>query len=191
MKKNYALVAGCIGLMLTLQSFSQNGTRLIGFDAKTTGRGGTSTGFFDNPSLMMNNPAGISFLKSNQLDLSISLMAPTVHFKNSLNNSNGKTNIFPLGCISYAHISPGKITYAVGLFTQGGMGADFNLNHALFKDGNGNYVQQTYHTKFAVMQGGASIAYKLTNKISVGITADVVYGHVEFQMPMAMSTVCR
>lgn len=167
-------------------TWSQNGTRLIGFDAVTSGRGGTSTGIFDNPSLMMNNPAGLSFLKSSQADVSFSLMAPTVYFQNKYNITNGKDNLFPLGCLSYAHKSSNKFSYGVGVFTQGGMGADFNLNHDLYRDQSGNFVKQPYHSKFAVMQGGGSVAYKLSKQFSVGITADLIYGQVEFQMPMAM-----
>lgn len=185
MKKQHILPA-VILVLASLTSSAQNGTRLIGFDAVTSGRGGTSTGFFDNPSLMMNNPAGLSFLKSNQADLSVSLMAPDVHFQNTLNNSSGKYNLFPLGCLSYAKKYSDKISFGIGIFTQGGMGADFDLYHALYTDLNGNYFTQKYHSKFAVMQGGGSFAYKLTNHLSLGVTADLVYGQVEFQMPMAM-----
>jgi long-chain fatty acid transport protein len=173
-------------LMSATMSWSQNGTRLIGFDALTTGRGGTSTAFFDNPSLMMNNPAGLSFLSTSQADLGFSLMAPRVHFQNDINNSYGEKNLFPLGCLSYAHKSPSRISYGLGVFTQGGMGADFKMNHALLLDGEGAYLVQPYHSKFAVMQGGGSIAYKLTDQISIGGTANLVYGQVEFQMPMSM-----
>jgi long-chain fatty acid transport protein len=187
MKKIFAGVMALTILLSVHQSFAQNGTRLIGFDAKTTARGGTATGFFDNPSLMMNNPAGLSFLRSDQFDVSFSGMLPSVHFKNGLNNSDGKNNFFPLGCISYGfHPSP-RVAYAFGVFTQGGMGADFNLNHGLFRDQSANFVPQIYHSKFAVMQAGASVAYKITNQLSIGATANVVYGQVEFQMPMAMS----
>jgi long-chain fatty acid transport protein len=173
-------------LMIATISWSQNGTRLIGFDALTTGRGGTVTAFFDNPSLMMNNPAGLSFLPSTQADLGFSLMAPRVHFKNDINNTYGEKNLFPLGCLSYAHKSSSRLSYGMGVFTQGGMGADFKLNHALFLDGEGSYLAQPYHSKFAVMQGGGSIAFKLNDKISIGGTANLVYGQVEFQMPMSM-----
>jgi long-chain fatty acid transport protein len=174
-------------LMIATISWSQNGTRLIGFDALTTGRGGTATAFFDNPSLMMNNPAGLSFLPSTQADLGFSLMAPRVHFKNDINNNYGDKNLFPLGCLSYAHKSSSRISYGLGVFTQGGMGADFQLNHALFLDGEGAYLAQPYHSKFAVMQGGGSIAYKLNDQISIGGTANLVYGQVAFQMPMSMA----
>lgn len=173
-------------VLIASAAYTQNGTRLIGFDAVTTGRGGVSTGFFDNPSLIMNNPAGLSFLKSSQGNLSFSLMAPGLHFQNDINNTYGKNNLFPLGCISYAHKSSGKISYGFGIFTQGGMGSDFNLNHALYRNGSGGYIKQPYHSKFAVMQGGGSVAYKLTEQLSVGLTADLVYGQVEFQMPMSM-----
>jgi long-chain fatty acid transport protein len=173
-------------LILFSQSFAQNGTRLIGYDALTAARGDVTTGFFDNPSLIMNNPAGLSFVKNSQLDLSISLMAPQLHFKNDLNDKAGKNNIFPLGCLSYMKKPNGKLTYAFGLFTQGGMGADFNLQHYLYKDANGNYVEQPYHSKFAVMQGGASVAYQVDKKLAFGITANLVYAQVEFQMPMSM-----
>jgi len=184
MKKLLYIIAAL--LMNMNFAWSQNGTRLIGFDAVTSGRGGTATGFFDNPSLMMNNPAGLSFLKSSQADLSFSLMAPRVYFQNKDNITYGKDNLFPLGCLSYAHKSVSKLSYGVGVFTQGGMGADFNLNHDLYKDQSGNYVQQPYHSKFAVMQGGGSVAYQLSKQFSVGVTANLIYGQVEFQMPMAM-----
>jgi long-chain fatty acid transport protein len=184
MKKLLSLIAL---MFMSATTWSQNGTRLIGFDAVTSGRGGTSTGFFDNPSLMMNNPAGLSFLKSSQADLSFSLMAPKVYFQNRINITYGKDNLFPLGCLSYAHKTSKKLSYGVGVFTQGGMGADFTLNHELYKDQSGNYVKQAYHSKFAVMQGGGSIAYELSKQISVGVTANLIYGQVEFEMPMAMS----
>ncbi|MGZ3939370.1 MAG: OmpP1/FadL family transporter [Flavisolibacter sp.] len=167
-------------------TWSQNGTRLIGYDAVTSGRGGTSTGFFDNPSLMMNNPAGLSFLKSSEIELSASLMAPEVYFQNKRNISYGKDNLFPLGSLSYAHKSSKKLSYGIGFFTQGGMGADFTLNHDLYIDQSGKYVMQPYHSKFAVMQGGGSVAYRLNKQLSIGVTADLVYGQVEFQMPMSM-----
>ena len=182
-KLSILLVVLLISVTIT---WSQNGTKLIGYDAVTSGRGGTSTGFFDKPSLMMNNPAGLSFLRSSQLDLSVSMMAPEVYFQNAHNITYGKDNLFPLGSLAFTHKSSRKLSYGIGFFTQGGMGADFTLNHELYKDQSGKYVMQPYHSKFAVMQGGGSIAYQLNKQLSVGITADLVYGQVEFQMPMSM-----
>lgn len=63
-------------LVLIGVSFATNGTRMIGFNAKTVGRGGTSVGIFDSPSLMMSNPAGIGFLNGIIVDGNFSLMVP-------------------------------------------------------------------------------------------------------------------
>ena len=58
-------------VFLSSFSFGQNGTRLIGFDARSMGRAGTSIGTFDSPELMMTNPAGISFLNSSMINLDV------------------------------------------------------------------------------------------------------------------------
>ncbi len=184
MRKYYLTIV--LSILLLTGSFAQNGTRLIGYDAVTSGRGGTTTGFFDNSSLMMNNPAGLSFIKSSRLDLSVSVMAPKLTFKNTINNTNGKNNYFPLGSIGFVKKQSSALTYAFGVFTQGGMGADFNLNHELYKNATGSYVPQPYHSKFAVMQGGGSIAYKLNKYFSAGATLNLIYSQVEFKMPMGM-----
>lgn len=182
MKKIALLAFGLFAGLISLQA--QNGTRLIGYDAKTVGRGGTVTGTFDNPSLMMNNPAGISFLGQSQLDINFSLMAPGVTFQNGLNDAKGDKNLFPLPSLWYVRkVKESKLTYGFGVYTQGGMGADFSLNHALFPQ------KQTYHSKFAVMQGGPSLSYAITNKLALGVSAHLLYSQMEFQMPFSLPPV--
>lgn len=175
-------------LVLTVAGLAQNGTRLIGFDAKTTGRGGVSTGFFDNTSLLMTNPAGISFLKENMLEADFSMMIPKLKFTNTINNSEGNSHTYPLPSLGITYTpKKSKVTLGLGFFTNGGMGSDFNLNHQLFKDQNGNYVQQEYYSKFAVMQGGPSLSYRFSNNFSAGISAHMYYSMMDFRMPYSLS----
>lgn len=177
-----------ISLLIVNETYSQNGTRLIGFDAKTTGRGGVSTGFFDNTSLLITNPAGISFLKENLLDADFSMMLPKLKFTNTINDAEGNTASYPLpsAAITYTP-KKSKITLGLGLFTNGGMGSDFKLNHSLFKDAAGKYVQQEYFSKFAVMQGGPSLSYRFSKKFSAGVSAHVYYSMMDFKMPYSLS----
>ena len=161
---------------------AQTGTRMVGFDAKSMGRGGASIGTFDSPVLMMTNPAGISFLNHSSLDVNFSLMYPSLHFKNNLNNADGDKNIFPLPSASYVSKSESDFTWGVGFFTAGGMGADFKLKHALY-----GTTLQDYHSKLASMQGGISAAYKLSENFSVGISAHLVYSMLEFSMPYSLN----
>lgn len=168
--------------MVSSSLFAQAGTKLIGFNAQTIGRAGTSIGYFDSNDLMMSNPAGISFLKTSSLDVDFSLMFPTLHFKNNLNDVDGDKNTFPLPSISYVNNSNEKFAWGIGLFTDGGMGADFKLKHALY----GNTLQE-YHSKLALMQGGLSAAYKFNDNFSVGVSAQLVYSLLEFAMPFSLN----
>ncbi|MCE1188344.1 MAG: outer membrane protein transport protein [Ignavibacteria bacterium] len=173
--------------MVSLSVYAQNGTRLIGFDANSMGRGGVSIGTFDSPELMMTNPAGISFLNNSMLNLDISLMFPSLHFKNSINDVDGDKNTFPLPGLAYVNKSVNSPwTWGIGFFTAGGMGADFALKHALYRNQDGSYNLQEYHSKLASMQGGISVAYKLTQDLSVGLSAHVVYSMLEFNMPYSL-----
>ena len=184
--------------------YAQNGTKMIGFDAMSMGRAGTTIGVFDSYELMMTNPAGLSFLEKSSVNVNLSLMAPKVHFQNSLNDADGDKNLFPLPSAGYVHKSgkqDSKFTWGIGLFTQGGMGADFSLKNELYRDQTfspnttdntyypvkGAYNLQSYHSKFAVMQGGPSFAYKLSDKFSAGVSLHLVYSTMEFRMPFGMN----
>lgn len=177
-------------MMILFSTFmvAQTGTRMVGFNAKSIGRGGVSIGNFDSGELMMTNPAGISFLNNSMLDVSFSVMLPRLHFKNSLNDADGDDNIFPLPDVAYVNTSSeSDFSWGVGMFTAGGMGADFKLKHALFREQNGSFTLQEYHSKLAVMQGGASFAYKLSDNFSVGASLHLVFSMLEFWMPYSLN----
>jgi long-chain fatty acid transport protein len=181
-------VFSTVALLLASVAFATHGTRMVGFDAKTVGRGGTNIGIFDNTSLMMTNPAGIAFLDGSTLDANFSLMVPHTHFSNSLNDQKGETNYFPLPGLSYvSHSTTSNLAWGVGLFTQGGMGSDFTLNHNLFRTQTGEFIPQEYHSKLGVMQGGPSVAYKFNEKFSVGVSAHLVFSQLEFKMPYSLA----
>jgi len=176
-------------LVATTVSFATNGTKMIGFSAKTVGIGGASIGTFDGTVLMMTNPGGLGFLNGSAIDANFSLMVPSLKFSNTSNvETDGKTNYFPLPGLAYAHASAeSPFAWGVGAFTQGGMGADFSLDNPLFRNQSGALVPQQYHSQLAVMEGGVSAAYRLTDNLSVGVSAHIVYSTLEFSMPYSLS----
>ncbi len=168
--------------------YSQSGTKMLGVNAKSIGRAGTILGTFDSPDLMMSNPAGISFMENSVVDFNLSLMFPSTHFKNSLNDVDGDKNTFVMPDLAYVNkYKDSKFTWGAGLFTAGGMGADFSLKHELFRNQNGEYELQKYHSMLAVMQGGLSAAYKLTENFSIGLSAHAVFSMLEFSMPYSLN----
>jgi long-chain fatty acid transport protein len=189
MKRLTQLMALVTLFLLVSTALATNGTRMVGFNALSVGRGGTGTGVFDSPALMMTNPAGISFLHGSMLDGDFSLMVPALKFTNSINTeTRGETNYFPIISLGYVNHEKGREwTWGLGAFTQGGMGADFTLKHDLFRDLNGSFIPQQYHSKLAVMQGGASLAYQFSPQFAVGATAHLVYSMLEFQMPYSLA----
>ncbi len=174
-------------MFFSLSVFAQNGTKMLGVNAKSLGRGGTGIGTFDSAELLMSNPAGISFLNESLLDVNLSLMFPTVHFKNGLNDVDGDKNTFPMPDVAYVNkYKDSKFSWGLGLFTAGGMGADFALKHALYRNQDGSYNAQEYHSMLAVMQGGLTAAYKLNDNFSVGASLHLVYSMIEFSMPYSL-----
>jgi long-chain fatty acid transport protein len=167
--------------------FATHGTRMVGFNAMSIGRGGAGLATFDNTSLMMTNPAGLSFLGSTAIEGDFSLMVPGLHFTNTLNDAEGATNYFPVAMLAYADAPKDRDwSWGIGAFTQGGMGADFSLEHSLFRNQDGSYNLQTYHSKLAIMQGGPSFSYKLSPEFSAGVSLHLAYGMMEFGMPFSL-----
>jgi long-chain fatty acid transport protein len=195
-----SLIFLCTIIFCYTIAYSQDGTRAIDYNTRSTGRGGVSIGFFDNPSVMLTNPAGMSFLKNDMLDINAIFMVPPPKFTNYkkdalgntsqelLNNAvDGSKTLYVLPSLAYNRKISNKFTLGAGVFTTGGMGADFTLNHELYKDALGNYIPQTYHSRFSTVQGGLSGAYKITDNFSVGITAQLLWASLEFKNPFSMS----
>jgi len=201
MKKSYLLF---FALVISMDIYAQSGTIMISNDAQSAGRGGTSIGVFNSYELMMMNPAGLAFVKNSSINVGISLMQSKLHFKNSINDKDSETGLSPmpnLGYINKSKNDDSKWTWGIGCFTQGGMGADFSLKNELYRsqsfetnDGDntyypvkGAYELQDYHSKFAVMEFGPSVAFKINDKLAIGASLHVVYSLMEFQMPFGMN----
>jgi len=174
-------------------AFPQSGTRSIDYSARSFGRGGTAIGFFDGPALIMSNPAGLSFLKNTAINGNAIVMLPGMHFKNYkkdeagkvtnevYNDKDGESNVFVLPSVSYVQkIKESKFTFGAGVFTTGGMGADYTLNHQLFSE------PQTYHSRFATIESCISGSYLITPEFSVGITGEFLYSTLEITMPFSL-----
>jgi long-chain fatty acid transport protein len=79
------------------------------------------------------------------------------------------------------------LTLGAGVFTTGGMGANFTLSHMIFKDIGGNYIPQTYSSTFAIIESGLSASYEFVPNLSFGITGEFVYTTLKFTNPYTLS----
>jgi len=182
-------------------AFSQDGTRAIDYNTRSTGRGGVSIGFFDNPSTMLTNPAGMSFIRKPVLNANAIFMVPPTHFKNYVKDANGNTTstilndadgekmLYVMPSLSYVHnFKDSKFTLGAGVFTTGGMGTEGKFKHQLFVDPafSTNYREQVYRSRFAIIESAVSCSYLITPKFSVGITGEFVYSTLELSQPFSL-----
>lgn len=179
--------------------FAQDGTRAMDYNARSIGRGGVSIGFFDNNELMITNPAGLSFLERRNIDLNSIFMITRPTFKNyvttdagtatstELNDKEGYKTLYVLPSLSYTHKIPGsRFTFGAGVFTAGGMGAEYDLKNKLLTDGQGGYLEAKYRSRLFNLQGGLTGSYLITNQFSVGVSAHLVYSTLEMKNPFSM-----
>jgi long-chain fatty acid transport protein len=183
-------------------AISQNGTRAVDYNTRSIGRGGTEIGFFDGPSAMLMNPAGISFIKKPVLNANAIFMVPPTHFKNYvkdasgnpttqiLNDADGEKLLYVMPSLSYVHdFKNSKFTLGAGVFTTGGMGTEGKFNHQLFVSPvfSTNYQPQIYRSRFAVIESCISGSYLITPQFSIGITGEFVYSTLELGQPFSLT----
>ncbi len=169
--------AGALALLLAAPAWATNGMNMISFGGQEAGMAGASLGVSDNPVAMNNNPAGLSQIKGQEISLGLSALMPNLEHKDMFHNDvDGEKNIFLLPMVAYAHRLQGSPwTFGLGLFGQGGMGAEFkNLNTAF------GTRDETY-TNVAYAKVTPSLAYQVNDKFSLGAALNVGYSAMEMK----------
>lgn len=199
-KKSFVLL--CVIVFCYSIASAQNGTRAVDYNTRSIGRGGTEIGFFDGPSSMLMNPAGMSFIKKPVLNANAIFMVPPSHFKNYtkdaggnptttlLNDADGDNILYVMPSLSYVHnFKDSKFTLGAGVFTTGGMGTEYKLNHRLFSTpaGSTNYQKQKYRSRFAIIESCISGSYLITPEFSIGLTGEFVYSTLEIAQPFSLT----
>ncbi len=180
-------------LALTMSAFATNGMNTIGLGTQSASLGGVSF-ITNNASVLGMNPAIMGFADRSDLSLNVGLMMPSVHFSNDFdgvegldNDVDGDDQIFPLPEFSYMHKLDGDINFGVSFFAQGGMGATFEMDHNLYRNQDGTFDPQTYHSKIAYMKLTPAISYNVNENFSIGLAPSLGYAMLEMKMPYSMS----
>lgn len=161
--------------------YATNGMNMISYGGQESGMAGASLGVSDNPMAMNNNPAGLTQVKDSELVVGISLLMPNLKHEDKIsplgpNDRSGENKVFPLPTIAYAKRLPNSpVVLGIGVFAQGGMGADFKKLKTVFGTRDRTYTNVRY-AKIT-----PSIAYQFNDKLSAGIALNVGYSDVEME----------
>lgn len=162
-------------------AFATNGANFIGFSSASTGMGGADLVAIADTSAINNNPASLSLINRLKYDLTFSFIQPYLHHKDTagvvINDTDGENNPFLLADLGLASRfkSLPRLTWGIGIFSQGGFGTDFrDLNTAFgTKDNASSFLR---YTKLA-----AAISYQVSDKLSIGVAPHIGYSDVSLR----------
>ena len=175
------LMIAALALTAAESAHATNGMETLAWGARAAGMAGVDLAVATDTTAINTNPAGLTQLSGHRIDFGGSVLIPYLHYKNDLNDEDGNMQIFPMPLLSYAYrFRSIPLAVGAGLFAQGGMGADFKLDHAVLGD-SVEYSSQLGYVKFA-----PAIAYQPHKMVSVGLALNFGYATMEMKMPYSV-----
>lgn len=172
MKSFRFFTTAVVALSATAAS-ATNGMRMIGFGPVQDAMGGVSVAAPLDSATIVTNPAGLSALAPRS-DLSGTLFAPTVKYEASgaasgraIDSDRAASYIPTLG-----FVWPGTADLTLGVAALGvaGMGVDYPVDL---------YGGKTF-TSYTNMRVAPAVAYRVNDRISVGVTANLMYATMKY-----------
>jgi len=180
--------------------YANNGMESIANGAKSAGMGGTSIAVGDDTTVMNTNPAAISKLDGSRIDMNLEMLFPFFSFENkdatgttTLNDTSGKKPIYLIPSMGIAqHTKDSKWSFGIGMYNEGGTGADYgvlkvdNSYLEMLPAGSPAYSNCEYYSQFGFMKVAPTVAYNITDKLSIGVSPQIGYAMMRMKMPFFM-----
>jgi long-chain fatty acid transport protein len=150
----------------------------------STGRGGANQGFADNSAIILDNPgAMVNVSGSGLAELGVDTSIPSVRFTNPLNDVQSATRPLPgpvLGLIKKTEDEQWAV--GVGVFAPAGFGASYGeMNQALLGP-------QLYRSVGAMGKILPGVAYRVNERLSVGLTVGLAFSDIGIKGPYFLQT---
>ncbi len=186
---------GLMVVMLGLASpvWATNGMNLEGYGPVATGMGGASMAYDNGTAAFMNNPATLSLMPQGwRLDLALGMLGPDVDASVTTQSgkltANSEATAFFMPAVGLVR-KHGNSVYGLGIFGQGGMGTEY-CNTSWMADpsmGANTALTEGLVNRSEVSVGRAmgTFGYDVNQKLSIGVTADLVWAGIDLQMAMS------
>lgn len=166
---------------MAIPALATNGMETTASGGRAAGMGGVDIAIATDATAMNTNPAGLMQLTGHRIDFGTALLIPTLHFKNDLNDEDGAINVFPMPVMAYAYrFQSVPLALGFGVFTQGGMGADFQLDHAVLGP------DQDYYSSLGYIKLAPTIAYQPHKMVSLGAAFNFGWASMGMKMPFSV-----
>ncbi len=181
MGKKMKAVRLCFSIALVAIStaaYATNGMNLEGYGPIATGMGGASMAYDNGTAAMMNNPATLALMgEGNRLDLALGFLGPDVKsFMPGQPESKSSGDSYFMPAVGWARKS-GSIAYGLGVFSQGGMGAEYDASSFLALN-SGDKVRSELGVGRVILP----IAANLSPDFTVAGSLDYVWATLDLKM---------
>jgi len=169
------IVAGVALALLCLfpaSAYPANGLSAIGFGTESVAMGGADVAVARDTAAMNLNPAGITQIPGNALDMYGGIIYPvSVSHRDQLGNDVDVSNRYILlGGGGFTHrLGDGPVTAGIGLFGQGGAGNVYKNVATPFG------TTDELSSLLRIAKITPTVAYRVDEKLSLGVSLQVVY----------------
>jgi long-chain fatty acid transport protein len=174
----YPVVLAVLSLFFATTVHATNGMNLEGYGPIATGMGGASMAYDNGTAAMMNNPATLGLMpEGDRLDLALGYLGP--HITSSMPgmpDAKSSADAFYMPAFGLVK-KTGQVTYGVGVFSQGGMGTEYDATSFLAM-GSGQEVR----SELGVGRVIIPVAYNVTPNFNIGGSIDYVWASLDLEM---------
>jgi len=168
-------------LILVPAAFATNGMNMEGYGPIATGMGGASMAYDNGSAAVMNNPATLGLMpEGNRLDLAIGFLRPDITSSMpGMPDAKSSADLFTMPAAGWIQ-KKGPMAYGIGVFAQGGMGAEYDANSFLAM-GSGDKVRSELGVGRAIIP----FAYNVNKDLTVAASLDYVWASLDLKMAVS------
>ncbi|WP_035586785.1 OmpP1/FadL family transporter [Hippea jasoniae] len=180
LKKKFFSVAVAAGLIFggAAVSNATNGYYMIATGAKSLGMAGAVVANPQDASTILQNPAGIAFLKNTTFDIGAAAFMPP----RKLNGHKSDSNLFMIPAAGFAYNPLGcncgtpHFVFGLGMYGVSGMGVDWKNNKL-----TSGMLRKAY-SMMQMMEVSVGGAYRVNDQLAIGFAPAFVYQALSLEM---------
>lgn len=174
------------GTLATGAPARADGLFLNGVSPRSIGRAGTNMGFADNGGVIFDNPAAMTNVEGRGLtDVGVNVMITDFEYSDPQNPLATDSRVSPLPQVAVIRKSEdGHWAYGFGVFMPAGFSQSYELQGLPPFAG-----VRSYESLGALVKILPAVAYKPTDRLSIGATVGAAISHVALEGPYTLQSV--
>ncbi len=174
--------------IFAVSSLFANGLSLNSIGPRALGMGGAMVGLADDPTAIYWNPAGLAGQNSSLYAFGTDIIPVATYKATSVDygyppgyftiDAKTKAQGYPSPNL-FANYSMGNLAFGLGVFVPAGLGAEYNGDDLIPISGG----SLEWMSKIAAIDIAPTIAYKINDMFSLGVTGNIFYGMFDMKRP--------